>query len=78
MIAPVDEALVPAAVRKEGGTDAYQAALGFESMLLNQLTEDLVPGDGPYASTINAAFGDALLQGGGVGLAEDLYRALKP
>jgi hypothetical protein len=77
VIPPVNEALVPRSVRAEGGTERYQAALGFESMLLHQLTDKLVPADGPYASTINGAFGDALLHGGGIGLAEDLYKALK-
>jgi hypothetical protein len=46
-------------------------------MLLGQLTKDLIPADGPYGATIGDAFSDALLQGGGIGLAEDLYRALK-
>ena len=77
MIPPVSEALIPAHVREGGGAGAYEAALGFESMLLGQLTKDLIPADGPYGATIGDAFSDALLQGGGIGLAEDLYRALK-
>ncbi len=77
MIPPVSDALIPAHVREEGGAESYKAALGFESMLLGQLTKDLIPADGPYGSTIGDAFSDALLQGGGIGLAEDLYRALK-
>lgn len=74
MIDPVNAALVPAAVREEGGEDTYKAALGFESMLVRQLTKDVIPAEGPYASTIGDAFNDALLQGGGIGMAEDLYR----
>ena len=77
MIGPITDAMVPAAVRAEGGAETYQAALGFESLLLHQLTDDLVPTGGPYAATIQDAFGDALLQGGGIGLSEDLYRAMK-
>ncbi len=70
-------ALVPPEVRAEGGAGAYEAALGFESMLLGQLTKDLIPADGPYGPTIGDAFSDALLQGGGIGLAEDLYIGLR-
>ena len=76
MIGPITA--IPAAVREEGGAETYQAALGFESVLLHELTDDLVPAAGPYASTIDDAFGEALLQGGGIGLSEDLYKALRP
>ena len=81
MIAPIDDAAIPAAVRKEGGTTAYKAALGFESMLLDQLSQTLVKdsglGDSPYASSVTEAFSSSLLQGGGIGLADQLYKALQ-
>ena len=78
---PISDALVPADVRKAGDTKAYKAALGFESMLLDQLSETMVKdsglGDSPYAGSIQGAFSSSLLQGGGVGLAGQLYKALK-
>ena len=77
MIPPVSEALIPAHVREDGGGEAYEAALGFESMLLGRLTKDLIPADGPYGATIGDAFSDALLRGGGIGLAEDLCFGLR-
>jgi hypothetical protein len=77
VIPPVTDALIPAHVREEGGADTYEAALGFESMLLDKLTEDLIPTSGPYGAQVGDAFSDALLQGGGIGLAEDLYFGLR-
>jgi Rod binding domain-containing protein len=80
-LSPITAAQIPAEVRKEGGTNAYKAALGFESMLLDQLSQTLVKdsglGDSPYASSVTEAFSTSLLQGGGVGLADQLYKALK-
>jgi hypothetical protein len=72
---------IPAEVRKAGGEQAYRAALGFEGLLLDKLSEQLVQdgglGDSPYASTMGEAFTSSLLQGGGLGLAGDLYASLK-
>ena len=80
MISPINDAAIPADVREEGGTQAYKAALGFESMLLDQLSQTLVKdsglGDSPYASSVTEAFSSSLLQGGGIGLAGRLYKAL--
>jgi hypothetical protein len=78
---PISDTLVPADVRKAGGTDTYKAALGFESMLLDRLSETLVRdsglGSSPYGDTITNAFSQSLLQGGGVGLADQLYQSLR-
>jgi Rod binding domain-containing protein len=80
-LSPINDALIPEAVRKEGGTKTYKAALGFESMMLDQLSQTLVKdsgiGDSPYAGQVTDAFSTSLLQGGGIGLAGQLYAALK-
>ena len=72
---------VPAQVREEGGAATYKAALGFESMLLDQLSDQLVQdaglGDSPYGAQMTGAFSQSLLQGGGIGLAGALYASLK-
>jgi len=73
---------IPAQVR-EAGTDAvktYKSALGFEGMLLDKLSDTLVEDSGikdsPYASTVSGAFTSSLLQGGGLGLGEQLYQSI--
>jgi hypothetical protein len=72
---------VPADVRKAGGEAAYKAALGFEGLLLDKLSETLVKdgglADSPYGSQISESFTSALLQGGGLGLAGELYASMK-
>ena len=78
---PISDAAIPADVRKAGGTKQYKAALGFESMLLDQLSQEMVKNtsleDSPYSGQIQQAFSTGLLQGGGIGLAGTLYQALK-
>lgn len=73
---------IPAKVR-EAGTEAtqnYKSALGFEGMLLDKLSDTLVQDagleDSPYASSISSAFTSSLLQGGGLGLGEQLYQSI--
>ena len=59
--------------RTERGRD--QAAKGFERMLLEQLTGELLKPvglSGPYASLLPRAAADAMLAGGGLGLGEAL------
>jgi hypothetical protein len=59
--------------RTERGRD--QAAKGFERMLLEQLTGELLEPvglSGPYASLLPRAAADAILAGGGLGLGEAL------
>jgi Rod binding domain-containing protein len=81
MIDAISETAIPAEVRKAGGTNAYKAALGFESMLLDQLSQTLVEdsglGDSPYAGSVTEAFSSSLLKGGGIGLADELWKALR-
>jgi len=67
----------PAARRQE-----YVAALGFERQLVAQLAKGLTPtleqGAGPRGDLVSGAFADAVLQGGGLGIARELDRALHP
>ena len=100
MTMPIDSALLPADVRAGGPRERklYEAALGFERLLTNELTKSLAAAiggtdedsdsgesggsDGSSAAT-NAMKGQlpgqlaaAVQQGGGLGLAPALYRAL--
>jgi Rod binding domain-containing protein len=89
-------AVLPAEVR-DGGKDAkqaYSAALGFERMLVKQLTKSLTDssaiggGEGgengqsgspaAYREMISDGIADAITQGGGIGLAMDLYAEVAP
>ena len=75
---------LPADVRNGSVDDqkAYKAALGFERVLLQSVVGDMTKAggldDSPYASTIQDSFSDALVSGGGLGLGEQLYHALRP
>lgn len=82
--------VLPADVRA-AGPDAekqYATALAFERVLLGQLTKAMqatVPGEDDDASAATRTYrdmlpgtiADALAAGGGIGLADDLYRTLK-
>ena len=80
----VDAAALPRDVR-EGGSEerrAYASALGFERMLLGQLTEALGAaargsGGGAQDEMLPDALADAVIAHGGTGLAGQLYRALR-
>ena len=79
----VSEAALPADVRAGTARDkeAYKAALGFEQVLLGQLVKSMA-GDGPlaqgpYAAPVQDALSSGLIANGGLGLATNLYRALK-
>lgn len=94
---PVDQALLPAEVRNGSAKDkkAYQAALGFERVLLGELTKALADtakpadesdgGDGQshdaassmYMQMLPDQLADSIVAGGGIGLAESLYRSIK-
>jgi Rod binding domain-containing protein len=92
-------AVLPAEVRKDGdeGKKAYSAALGFEQMLVKQLTKSLTDssalgggqdgengedgqGGSPaaYREMISDGIANAITQGGGIGLAMDIYKQIRP
>ena len=79
----VSEATLPAAVRNGTAKDkeAYKAALGFEQVLLGQLVKSMAAdgplSQGPYAAPVQDALSSGLVANGGLGLATNLYRALK-
>ena len=79
----VSEAALPADVRAGTAKDkeAYKAALGFEQILLGQLVKSMAAdgplSQGPYATPVQDALSSGLIANGGLGLATDLYRALK-
>jgi Rod binding domain-containing protein len=83
---------LPADVRNGSTADrqTYQAALGFERQLLTQLTQSMVDttqneDDSDSSDAVTQAYNqmlpdqlaDSLISGGGTGLAENLYRALR-
>ena len=86
--------VLPAEVRNGGkeAKEAYSAALGFERMLVKQLTKSLTDsaalgggedgkdGGSPaaYREMISDGIADAITQGGGIGLAGDLYKQVRP
>ena len=87
----ISAAAIPAHVR-EAGEDAeqtYKAALGFERMLLSQLTKTMFStaegeeGEGQSAATgaykemLPGTLADAVTNAGGIGLAEDLYKTMR-
>ena len=80
----VPETALPGAVRNGSVEDRrrYQAALGFEQVLLGQVVKSIVPedselADGPYASAVQDAFSQGLTAAGGVGLAAQLFETMQ-
>ena len=80
----VPETALPAAVRSGTAEDKqrYQAALGFEQVLLGQLVQSIVPEDSdlassPYAGAVKDSFAQGLANAGGVGLAQQLFETMK-
>jgi Rod binding domain-containing protein len=87
----VPDTALPADVRK--GTDeekqTYKAALGFERELLGQLMQSMSEtaqgsddesrdaATSTYKQMLPDQLTDAVISGGGTGLAENLYRALR-
>ena len=70
-----------AAVRREGLSPQSHAAVGFERVMLAQLTKTLVDSavgeqGGPYAALLPETLADALAAGGGVGIAAALDRSV--
>jgi len=85
--------VLPADVRNGGkeAKQAYSAAVGFERMLVKQLTKSLTDsaalgggedgkGGSPaaYREMISDGIADAITKGGGIGLAQDLYKQVRP
>jgi Rod binding domain-containing protein len=69
--------------------EAYAAAVGFERILVKQLTKSLTEsamvagGDKPttpaaYREMMADGIADAITQAGGIGLAENLYKQVRP
>jgi Rod binding domain-containing protein len=89
-ISPIDVSRMPADVRKAGpeAEQLYATALQFESVLTEQLAQAIAPAqddsseDGGasslYKSLVPQAFAQGVTGAGGLGLAHDLYEALKP
>ncbi len=81
-IPPVGPGALPAELRSapQERRQEYAAALGFERQLVAQLakglTRSLERGAGPRGDLVAGAFADAVVQGGGLGIARDLDRAL--
>ena len=79
----VADSALPRDVRAGSTADkkAYKAALGFEQVLLGQLVKSMAAdgplSEGPYAAPVQDALSSGLVDNGGLGLATDLYRALK-
>ena len=89
---PIDQASLPADIRKGSAEEkkAYTAALGFERMLLGELTKQMAetakPADGDdtkdaassmYMQMLPDQLADAVTRNGGIGLARNLYNATK-
>lgn len=84
---PIDRSQLPADIRQapQARKDAYAAGLGFERLLVQQLSESLtrstgeaLGGDSPYASLLPDALTDGVIAGGGLGLARQLADAIEP
>jgi Rod binding domain-containing protein len=80
----VPDTALPADVRRGTAKDKqnYEAALGFEQVLVQQVVQSMAGDDGPlaqgpYASTMQTSFSDALTAGGGLGLARQLYKEMQ-
>lgn len=89
-------AVLPPDVRKGGqqAKEAYGAALGFERMLIKQLTKSIADsaalgaggggstgsGGSPpaYRDMISDGIADSITSAGGIGLADDLYKQVTP
>jgi hypothetical protein len=80
VLPPIDRASLPADVRTapEADRNRYEAALGFERQLVAQLAKQLTKtagaslASGPYAQMLPDALADAVVSGGGLGLARQL------
>jgi Rod binding domain-containing protein len=80
---PTADSALPREIRDGSAADrkAYEAAMGFEQLLVGQLVQEMTKNsslaDGPRAGTTNDAMTDALTSAGGLGLADQLFQAMK-
>ena len=80
---PIADSVLPRAVRDGSADDkqTYKAALGFEQLLVGQLVQEMTKSsslaEGPRATAVADAMTDALAGAGGLGLAPQLYAAMK-
>jgi Rod binding domain-containing protein len=90
---PIDEASLPPEIRKGSKQDRqdYQAALGFERMLIGELTKAMAdtakPDDSAgkgqdaassmYMQMLPDQLADGIVAGGGLGLAQSFYDSVK-
>ena len=79
----VPDTALPRAVR-EGSAEnrrAYKAALGFERIFVEQLLKSATSGkgfiEGPQAAAVDSALADAMVAGGGSGLAAQLHERIR-
>jgi hypothetical protein len=75
---------LPAAVRDGDAStkQSYQAAMGFEQVMLGQLVKEMLPQDsqlasGPYGDEIQQAMTSSLVDGGGIGLGRQLFSMMQ-
>lgn len=75
---PLAPGAVPADVRAQGpqAVDGFKAALSFERVLLGKLLAEALPEPEtalPSAATMPDTLADAIVAGGGAGIANELY-----
>ena len=81
---PVAPGAIPADVRAEGpkAVEGYEAALGFERLLVSKLLTEALPEEGeggegeasePRAVGMAETFADAISSAGGLGIAAQLH-----
>ena len=79
----IADAQLPREVRTGSEADkrAYKAALGFEQLLVGQLVGEMTKNsslaEGPRSGVVSDAMTQALESAGGLGLAPQLYAAMK-
>jgi hypothetical protein len=79
----IADGALPRAVREGSAADKrdYKAALGFERLLVAELVGEMTKGsplaDGVRAGAVSDALADSLQGAGGLGLAPQLYAAMK-
>ena len=76
----VADSALPASVRtgSESDKQAYKAALGFEQMVTTMAGDNGPLAEGPYAQQMQTTLASAITGGGGLGLAQSLYKEIKP